>query len=123
MTSHQTVCVSPSCPAPLEPSTHCQSVAGLSFSYSCYFDICSSELEEPVLLAHTRGSSTGYSNRLHDFSVIIRGCYKDVYINSFFSHTPRLWNSLHAECFPLTYDSSMYKCRYQATFFLHFLDF
>ena len=84
MTSHQTVCVSPSCPAPLEPSPHCQSVAGLNFSYSCYFDICSSELEESVLLAHTLGSSTRYSNRLHDFSVTISGCYKDVYINSSF---------------------------------------
>ena len=29
-------------------------------------------------------------NRLHDFSVTIPRCYKDVYVNSFFLHTARM---------------------------------
>ena len=31
-------------------------------------------------------------------------CYQDVYVNSFFPSTARLWNSLPIECFPLTFD-------------------
>ena len=34
--------------------------------------------------------STRYSDRLHDFSVIIPCCYKDVYVKSFFPRTARL---------------------------------
>ena len=49
------------------------------------------------------GGNTRYSNRLYDFSVTIPGCYKDVYVSSFFTRTARLWNSLSAEGFPLTY--------------------
>ena len=52
-----------------------------------------------------------YSDRLHDFSVTIPRCYKDVYVNSFFPRTARLWNSLPIECFPLTYDLSGFKSR------------
>ena len=37
-----------------------------------------------------RGRSTGYFDRLYDISVTIRRCYKDVYVNSFFSYTARL---------------------------------
>ena len=82
----------------------------LKFSfYSYYFDRCSSELDELVLLAHSRGSSTHYSNRLHYISVIFPGCFNYVYVNSFFSRTPRPWNSLPAECFPLAYDLIGYK--------------
>ena len=50
-----------------------------------------------------------YSDRLHDFSATIPRCYKDVYVNSFFPRTARLWNSLPIECFPLTYDLSGFK--------------
>ena len=55
--------------------------------------------------------STRYSDRLHDFSVNIPRCYKDVYVNSFFPCTARLWNSLPVECFPLTCDLSGFKSR------------
>ena len=48
--------------------------------------------------------SSCYSDRLQDFSVNISKCYKDVYINSFFPWTARLWNFLPEECFLLTYD-------------------
>ena len=53
--------------------------------------------------------ATRYSDKLHDFSVTIPRCYKDV--NSFFPRTARLWNSLPIECFPLTYDLSGFKSR------------
>ena len=46
-----------------------------------------------------------------NFSITISRCYKDVYVNSFFPHTARLWNSLPRECFPLTCDLSGFKCR------------
>ena len=50
-----------------------------------------------VPLPHSQGSSTCYSDRLHEFSVIISRYHKDVYVNSFFPHTARLWNSLPIE--------------------------
>ena len=46
-----------------------------------------------------------------DFSVTIPRCYKDVYVNSFFPRSARLWNSLPIKCFPLTYDISNFKSR------------
>ena len=42
---------------------------------------------------------------LHDFSITILRCYKDVYVNSFFPRPARLWNSLPIEWFPLIYFS------------------
>ena len=65
-----------------------------------------SELAQLVPLPFSRGSSTHYSDRLHDFSVTIPRCCKDVYVNSFFPRTARLRNSLPIEFFPLTYDLS-----------------
>ena len=50
--------------------------------------------------------SARYFDRLRDFFGTIPRCYKNGYVNSFFPSTPRLWNSLPAECFPLTYDVS-----------------
>ena len=72
---------------------------------------CSSELAQLVPLLYSQGRSTCYSDRLHDFSVTIPRCYKDVYVNSFFPRTARLWNSLPIECFPLTCDLSGFKSR------------
>ena len=57
------------------------------------------------------GSTTRYSDRLHDFSAAIPRCYSDVYVNSFFPHTARFWNSLPLEFFLLTYDLSGFKSR------------
>ena len=56
-----------------------------------------SELVQLVPLPYPLGRSTRYSDRLHDFSVVIPRCYKDVYVNSFFPHTARLRNSLTTE--------------------------
>ena len=102
------------------------------WSFTCcfvemyYFGRCSSELAHLVPLTFSRGrsktastgstsfflrGSTCYSDRSHDFSVAIPRCYKDVYLNSFFPCTARLWNSLPIECFSLTYDLSGFKSR------------
>ena len=96
----------PSLAASLEPLAHRRNVASLSLFYRYYFGRCSSELAELVPLPYSWGRSTFYSDRLHDFSVTIPICYKDVYVSSFFPRTARLWNSLPIECFPLTYDIS-----------------
>ena len=93
--------------ASLESLTHHRNVASLSFFYRYYFGRCSSELVQLVPLPYSWGRSTHYSNRLHNFSVTIPRCYKDVYINSFFPYTARLWNSVPIECCPLTYDLSL----------------
>ena len=97
--------------ASLEPLAHRRNVASLSLFYRYYLGRCSSELAQLVPPPYSRGKSTRYSDRLHDFSVTIPRCYKDVHVNSFFPCTARLWNSLHIECFPLTYDQSGFKSR------------
>ena len=87
----------------------CGNVASLFPFYRYFFGICSSELAQLVPLPYSQGRSTRYSDRLHDFSVTISRCYKDIYVNSFFPGTARLWNTLPIECFPLTYDLSGFK--------------
>ena len=94
-------CDQTSLTASLEPLAHRRKVASLSLFYRYYFGRCSSELGQVVLVPFSRGRSTRYSDRLHDFSVTIPKCYKDVYVNSFFPRTAKLWNSLPIECFPL----------------------
>ena len=83
--------------ASLEPLAHCQIVASFVL-------FGSSELGQLVPFPYSWGRCTHYSDRLHDFSVTIPRCYKHFYVNSFFPHTARPWNSLPMECFPLTYD-------------------
>ena len=103
--------VGPSLASSLEPLAHRQNVASLSIFYRYYFGRCSSELTQLVPLPFSQGRSTHYSDRLHDFSVTIPRCYKDVYVNSFFPCIAKLWNSLPIECFLLTYDLSGFKSR------------
>ena len=103
--------VGPSLAGFLEPLAHHQNMASLSRFYRYYFGRCSSELAQLVPLSFSRGRSTHYSDRLLNFSVTIPRCYKDVYENSFFPHTAKLWNSLPIEWFPLTYDLSGFKSR------------
>ena len=95
--------------ASLEPLAHRRNVVSLSLFYRYYFGRCSSELVQLVPFPYSRGRSTRYSDRLHDFSVTIPRRYKD--INSFFPRTARLWNSLPIEYFPSTYDLSDFKSR------------
>ena len=82
--------VGPSLAASLELLAHHRNVASLSLFYRYYFGRCSSELAELIPLPYSRGRSTCCSDRLHDFSVTIPRCYKDVYVNSFFPRTARL---------------------------------
>ena len=89
----------------------CWNVASLSLFCRYYFGRCSAELDELVPFPYSRGRSTRYSDRLHEFSVTIPRCYKDVYVNSFFPSTGRFWNSLPIECFPLNYDLNGFKSR------------
>ena len=113
--------IGPSLAASLEPLTHRQNVASLSLFNRYYFGRCSSELAQMVPLPYSRGRSTCYSDRLHDFSVTIPRCYKDVYVNSFFPLTARLWSSLPIKCFTLTYDLGGFKSRisFNSRFFLN----
>ena len=91
--------VGPSLAASLEPLAHRRNVASLSLFCRYYFGRCSSELGQLVPLPYSRGRST------------IPRSSKDIYVNSFFPRTARLWNSLPIECFPLTYDLSGFKSR------------
>ena len=79
--------------------------------YRYYFGRYSSKLAKLVSLPYSRGRSTHYSVRLHDISVNIPRCYKDVYVNSFFLWAARPWNSWPKECFPLTFDLKGFKSR------------
>ena len=114
-TSYRCRTVGPSLAASCEPLAHRRNVASLSLFSKYYYGRCSSELAELVPLPYSRGRSTRYSNRLHDFSVTIPRCYKNVYLNNFFPRTARLWNSLSIECFPLTYDFSDFKSSLELT--------
>ena len=95
--------VGPSLAVSLEPLAHRQNVVSLNFFYRYYFGRCSSELAQLVLLTYSRGRSICYSDRLHDFSIAITRCYKEVYVNSFFPRTAKFWNSLPI-CLLLTFD-------------------
>ena len=75
------------------------------------FGRCSSELAQLVSLPYSRRRSTRYCDSLHIFFATTPTCYKDVYVNSFFPHTARLWNSLPLECFPLIYDLKDFKSK------------
>ena len=103
--------VGPALAASLDPLVHRRNVASLSFLYRFYFGRCSFELAELVPLPYSRGRSTDYSDKFDDFSVTIPTCYKDIYVNSFFPRTARLWNSLPVESFPLSYDLNGFKSR------------
>ena len=108
--------VGPSLAASFEPLAHRRNVTSLSFFYRYYFGRCSSELAQLVSFPYSRGRSTCYSNRLHDFSVAIPRCYKDAYVNSFFPRTAKLCNSLPIECFALTYYLNGFKSRINGYF-------
>ena len=95
--------VGPSLAASLEPLAHHQNVASLSLFCRYYFRRCSSELAQLVPLAFSRGRSTHYSDRLHDFLSPFLDVTR-MSMSSFFPCTTRLWNSLLIECFTLTYN-------------------
>ena len=63
--------VDPSLAVFLEPLDHCWNVVSLRLFYRYYFSRCLFELAQLVVLPYSRGKSTRYSDRLHDFSVTI----------------------------------------------------
>ena len=69
----------------------------------------------------SRARSNCYSDRFCDFFVTIPRCYNDVYVNSFFPRTARLWNCVLIECFPLIYDLKILKSRINRKFIRRFL--
>ena len=91
--------VGPSRAAFHESLGHRQIVASLGLFYGYYFGRCLSELAELVPIPYSRGRTTHYFDRLHDFSITIPRCYKDIFINSFFPRTAKAWNCLPIECF------------------------
>ena len=90
--------VGPSLASSLEPLVLCWNTASLSLFYRYYFSRCSSELTQLVPCPYSRGKSTCYFDRVHDFSITIRRCYKDVNVNSFFPPSARLKNPLPIDC-------------------------
>ena len=102
--------VGPSLAASLEPLAHRQNVTNSSLFYRYCYGRCSSELAQLIPLPCFWGRFACYSDRLHNFSVTIPRCYKDVYV-SFFPRTASPWNSLPIECFSLTYDLNDFKSR------------
>ena len=84
--------VGPSLAAFLELLAHRRNVASLSIFYGYYFGRCSSELAQLVPRPFSRGRSTRYSDRLHDFSVTIPRCSKDVYVNNYYTEVKIIRN-------------------------------
>ena len=93
----------------LESLGHHRNVASLSLFYSFYFGKFLSELAELFPHTYSHGRFMYCSNKLPDFSVTILRSYKHVYVSSFFPHTARIWNFLHAECSPLSNDLKSFK--------------
>ena len=66
--------------------------------YRYYFGRYSSKLAQLAPLPYSQVRSTCYCDSVNDFSFVIPKLYKDVYVNSFFPRTTRLWNYLPIEC-------------------------
>ena len=79
--------------------------------YRYYVSRYSFERAQLVPLPFPRERSTHYSDRSDDFCVTIPRSYKDVYVDSVFPRTTRLWNSLPLKCFPLNNDLNGFKSR------------
>ena len=62
----------------LESLAHFWNGTSLCLFYRYYYVRCSSKLGQLVTLHYSRMRSTHYSDRFHDFSVIIPRCYKNV---------------------------------------------
>ena len=76
--------VCPSLVADLKKLAHHPNVTSLSLFYRHYFGRCLSELAEKVQLPHSDGTSIRYSYTFHSYSVTIPGCYKNVFVKSFY---------------------------------------
>ena len=92
--------VGPSLATSLEPLAHRWFVASLSLLRRYYFGRYSSEMAQLVATFYSGWRCPRNSNRLYNFSVTFPKFQK-----------ARLWNFLHIECFPLTYDIRGFKSR------------
>ena len=83
--NYKNICriVGPSLAASLDLLAHRQNVTSVILFYKYYFGRCSSELAQLVPLPFSGERPTRYSDRLHNFSVTIPKCHKDVYAVSF----------------------------------------
>ena len=88
----------------LEPLAHLCNVASLSLFCRYYLGKYSTELAELTPFPLTLSRSTRLAHRQHHFVVSIPIYCKEIYANSFFSRTAKLWNSLPVDCFLLTYN-------------------
>lgn len=70
-----------------------RNLASLILFYIYYFSRRSLELAELFPLTYSCVRSVGFSPRLHDLSVNITRCYKDVYTDNSFHRTARPCNS------------------------------
>ena len=100
--------VGPSLAGSLEHMAHRRNAVSLSLFFRYQFGRCSSELALLVPLPFCRGRSTRYSDRLHDFSVIIPRCYK--MSMSTVSFLAQLDSGIHS-IFPLTCELNGVKSR------------
>ena len=103
--------VAPTIAASHGPFGHHRNVASLNLFHRYFLGRCSSELAELSPLAGSCGKPFAIPYKLYAFLVTVLGSYKDVSVNSFLPHTARLWNSMMAECFPLTYGLNSFKPR------------
>ena len=74
----------PSLAASFEPLARRRNVPRLSRLCRYFFGRCSSEMAELVALPYPPGTSTRYSNRLHDFPATNPRFYEDVFVKNFF---------------------------------------
>ena len=103
--------VGPSLAASLEPLTHHGNAVNFSLSIDIsLIDVHLNWLDWSHFLIFMAGLLM-MSNTMLDFSFIIHRCYKGVYVNNFLTNTTKLWNSLPAERFSLTYDLTGFKFR------------
>ena len=77
----------------VEPLAHCRNAAILRLFDRYWF------AAEMVFLSYSRGKSTRYSDRLHDFSFTVHICLKDFYSNTFFPRISRLRYFSTVKCF------------------------
>ena len=89
--------------ASLKTLAHRWNKASFSLFYRYYFSADMNWLNRPHYLIS--------SNRLHDFSVSISICSKDVYVNRVVPLAAGQWSFLSAECFPLTYIVNGFKSK------------
>ena len=120
---------SPSLTYCLQPLAIRRNVASLSIFYRFFHGYCSSELADCVPPPLLQPRCTRLSTHSHPYSVQLTNARVNQYLQSFFSFTGKLWNSLPFTVFPPFYDLNGFKrgvSRHlwnQILFFLYDLDY